>query len=451
MSEKHALSNPTSGTELPGAPPPNLRLPRVLFVSVNPFSQTSNNGKTFASFFEGYPVDSLAQLYFHREIPSSPVCENYFRITDEHLLHEIFRPWRVTGERVSSLSTSETPIPPSTHTVLKESRTARLLRQILWTQIRFNNPELLSWLDDFRPEVVFFCGGDAASLYPKTTFLADRYGASLVFYITDDYVLPFRSLNPAAQLSRAWTRRVFKRITARSDLVLTIGESMSMTYEREFGVVSTPIMNMISVPASKPASRGPRAGDSPLVLLYAGSLHSNRWRVLAKLADSIERLAAQGVPARLRIFGPEPTPEMRAAIHRPPHSEHGGLLTPAELEAAVAGADTLVHVESDDPASMTVTALSVSTKIPEYLASGRSVLAIGPPRLASIEYLASHEVAIVVDPGDEAGLDRAIESLAYEPGVHDSLVTRAFALARANHDGPKTRRLLWTRLEELVP
>jgi hypothetical protein len=40
------------------------RLPRVLFVSVNPFSATSNNGKTFASFFEGYPKASIAQLYF---------------------------------------------------------------------------------------------------------------------------------------------------------------------------------------------------------------------------------------------------------------------------------------------------------------------------------------------------------------------------------------------------
>ncbi len=97
------------------------RLPRVLFVSVNPFSQTSNNGKTFASFFEGYGTDALAQLYFHRELPSSPVCDNYFRITDEDLVHDLVRPWRVTGERVTARSSSTTPIPRRTHSPLRGS------------------------------------------------------------------------------------------------------------------------------------------------------------------------------------------------------------------------------------------------------------------------------------------------------------------------------------------
>jgi len=426
------------------------RLPRVLFVSVNPFSQTSNNGRTFASFFEGYGTDALAQLYFHRELPSSPVCDNYFRITDEDLVHDLVRPWRVTGERVTARSSSTTPIPRRTHSALKASRTARLLRQLLWTQVRFENPALLEWLDEFDPEVIFFCGGDAAALYPKVTSLADRFGARLAFYITDDYVLPLRTTNLAVRLQRRWTRRVFTHLTRRADLVLTIGPSMSSTYERELGLESVPVMNMVAVPPTQPEPRRCLTDGEPLTLLYAGSLHSNRWKVLGRVADSIERLAARGVEARLRVVGPEPTAKQLHAVHRPPYVEHGGLLTPGELGCAVAAADTVIHVEADDPESMAVTALSVSTKIPEYLASGRSLMAIGPRGLASIDYLYDHDVALVVAPGDPDGLDAAIESLAVRPELHRELAARAFALARANHDGPRTRQVLWDHLRGLV-
>lgn len=432
-----------------GTPPARGRLPRVLFVSVNPFSSTSNNGKTFASFFEGYPSDSLAQLYFHRELPSSTVCDSYFRITDEDLLKDLARPGRVTGERVSADSTSSTPIPQKAHTALKGSRTARLVRQLLWTRIRLDNPELLAWLEDFQPEVIFFCGGDASALYPKVSALAARFQAKLVFYITDDYVLPTRSANVSAQFVRWWTRCAFMRLTERADLVLTVGESMSATYEREFKIASVPVMNMVPVPPAQPAFRFPSDLSDTFTLLYAGSLHSNRWRVLASLAESIQLLVDRGIPIRMRVFGPEPTAEAREAVHRPPYSVHEGLLSPEDLSSVIAQAHTLVHVEADDPESMAVTTLSISTKIPEYLASGRSILAIGPSGLASIDYLSAHDAAIVLEPRDRTGLEQALELLALDPEMAHGLADRAFELARANHDGPRARRMLWERLEDL--
>ena len=424
-------------------------LPRVLFVSVNPFSATSNNGKTFASFFEGYPREALAQLYFHRELPTSPVCHRYFRVTDEQLLRSLPQPWRVSGERVTKTSPSTSPISERTHSALKSSRTARILRQLLWTAVRFDEPGLAAWLDEFQPEVVFFCGGDAAALYPKVSALAENYGARRVLYVTDDYVLRTQSRNPSVLLMRTWTRRVFTRFAREADLVLTIGEAMSRTYAREFGTDSVPVMNMVPIPSSRPRPRRAAIGE-PHDLLYAGSLHSNRWRVLRRVVDSCERLADRGIDVRLRIVGPEPAPEELSAVHRPPHGAHEGLLSPDELRRAMADADTLVHVESADPDSMAATILSVSTKIPEYLASGRSVLAIGPRGLASVDYLADHRAAVVVEPDDAEEIDRALTSLATQPELRDELAARGFDLAQRNHDGVRSRRMLWNRLREIA-
>jgi len=428
---------------------PDEPYPRVVFISINPFSQTSNNGKTFASFFEGYPREAIAQLYFHRELPSSPVTDNYFRITEEALLGNVFRPWRVQGERVGPTSTSTRRIPERAHTTLKGSPTARLLRQVLWTGLRLENSDLIGWLDEFRPEVLMFCGGNATALYPKVAALASRYSAKVVLYVTDDYVLPSRTPNVSARIARLWNRREFVRFARHADLVLTIGERMSATYVREFGVESVPVMNMVPVPSAPPAPRH-RASDETYTLMYAGSLHSNRWRVLEWLGGRIRVLADQGVRVRLKLYGPEPSPEALQAVHNPPYSAFLGLLSPAELAEQMDKAHALVHVEAADPASIEVTRLSVSTKIPEYLASGRSILAIGPGGVASIDYLAENGVAQVVHPGDAERLDEALLALVRDGAEARDQIGRAFKLAQKNHDGDRIRESLWRRLSEIA-
>ena len=60
-------------------------------------------------------------------------------------------------------------------------------------------------------------------------------------------------------------------------------------------------------------------------------------------------------------------------------------------------ADVLVHVESDDPEVLQNTRLSVSTKIPEYLSSGRLVLGFGPLNVASLALLKKYSLGVVVD------------------------------------------------------
>ena len=52
--------------------------PRVLVISNNSFSNTSNNGKTLASFFKDFSSENIAQLYFNKEVPDVEKFDNYF-------------------------------------------------------------------------------------------------------------------------------------------------------------------------------------------------------------------------------------------------------------------------------------------------------------------------------------------------------------------------------------
>jgi glycosyltransferase involved in cell wall biosynthesis len=299
--------------------------------------------------------------------------------------------------------------------------------------VTFDHPKVQAWLDEFAPEVIFFCGGNANYLYSKVHRLADRHGAKVVYYITDDYVLPVKTLNPVRVIDRAWTRRCFRAMCERSALVLTIGEKMSRTYEERFGVTSQTIMNLTDVASDLPASLPPSAG--PVTFSYVGSLHSNRWRVLVRLAAGIERLRDRGLDAELRIYSAEqPSPKVLALLEAASSTRHCGSLDPDGVRRVIQESDVLVHVEADDAKSKTVTRLSVSTKIPEYMAAGRPIFAVGPSDVASIEYLKETASAFVVDTASSSDLDDQLAQAIQDTAQRTARAEQAWLVARENHD-----------------
>ena len=70
---------------------PNVCLPKVLVIASTPFSQTKNNGKTLSSFFEGYDRSFVAQFSYSGGDCNETVCNNYFFLTKEHVLHLLVR------------------------------------------------------------------------------------------------------------------------------------------------------------------------------------------------------------------------------------------------------------------------------------------------------------------------------------------------------------------------
>ena len=66
------------------------------------------------------------------------------------------------------------------------------------------------------------------------------------------------------------------------------------------------------------------------------------------------------------------------------------------LKKAIKDSDVLLHVESDDNKNRQLTKLSISTKIPEYLMSGRFIVGFGPTEVASMRLLSENKIGIVI-------------------------------------------------------
>jgi hypothetical protein len=75
---------------------------RPLIISNNPFSKTSNNGKTLESIFDNQNFINISQLYFTSyQNPDYSFCDNYFRITDKDVLKNIYK--RKYGNKINNL------------------------------------------------------------------------------------------------------------------------------------------------------------------------------------------------------------------------------------------------------------------------------------------------------------------------------------------------------------
>lgn len=415
------------------------KYPRVLIITVNPLSTTSNNGKTYASFFQDYPKGKLAQLYFHREIPDSDVCENYYKISDEDIIGNFFGKSKVLGSEVYIEASEKRLIPQNINNSLKKSSLIRFVRSLLWRlSLNFNKEGVKDWLDKFNPDIIFFCGGNANYLYSKVLQLSKKYDSKLIYYITDDYLLPYFSLNIFKILNRIWTRNSFKKICSESSLVLTIGDKMTEVYKEKYGIESKKIMNLVETKKSEELKGEFRNND--LKFVYAGGLHSNRWKTLALIGESLRRINNQGFRGNLEIYSAiKPEGKIFDEINKDGFSKYCGSLNAEEVKDVLKSADVLIHVESFDDRSKEVTYLSVSTKIPEYMASGKCILAIGPKDVASIEYLKKTNSGFVVTTMDKQDIDNTIIELFKDVDKRESFVQQAYLTLKKNHDAEVIR------------
>jgi len=156
--------------------------------------------------------------------------------------------------------------------------------------------------------------------------------------------------------------------------------------------------------------------DEPLRMRYVGGLHLGRPDVVHTIAMALDGRTSHGRAWVLELFVPPADIEIARGLERNLVSvRYGGTLSPNQVAQTLVDADALAFVESPLANISRFTRLSVSTKVPQYLASGRPVLVVGPEDQGSVKTLVRSGAAHFAGDGhDRVALDRALS------GVEDS-------------------------------
>lgn len=287
--------------------------------------------------------------------------------------------------------------------------------------------DIVARIDAFAPEVIVYRPvPNAPELHDVAMATIKRLGVPLISWIMDDWPAELAQRDPQ-QFSRLG--KDFVDLLNRSVLRLSICDAMSVAFKERYGVDFVALANGID-PGHWPRPRTRPPGT--FKVRYAGSLARNM--VLSSVltcAQAVEKLARQGVDVRFEI-------KARPIWAREIRAELAGFtavelieanFSPSEYREWLSEGDLLLIAYNFEEESQEYTRYSLANKMPECLASGAPVLAVGPDTVATIAYLSDWQVASVVNTPDLDEVGRVIRDLMSSPFKRLDLAERAQAHA----------------------
>lgn len=366
---------------------------KILVIAHNSFSDVLNNGKTLESLFKNFEKDQIAQLFFsENEIPDFNFCNNYYKITDIDVFKSIFKNKNLCGKQIIQSTEYKIMDQRKNGLLLKSFNFAKkysdkivLFRDYLWKFNSWKSKGLYTWIENFKPNAIFYVGGDSGFSHEIAVFLSNRYNIPLSIYFTDDYLIFPKNRNIFDFLQRKRMKKFYNKTVSKSELSYAIGDSMAEEYTNFFNKKFLPIMNSIENVSYHPYIQK----NNKIIISYFGGLHLNRWKMLIKFAEATSN-------AQVNIYSIANPEKDVLEKFKKAGIQFKGSVSGNDLQNAILASDVLLHVESDDDYNRLLTKLSISTKIPEYLISGRLVIGFGPTDVASMKILSSNNIGIVL-------------------------------------------------------
>ncbi|MBQ2932566.1 MAG: hypothetical protein IJE62_07010 [Clostridia bacterium] len=421
---------------------------KVLVVSHNVFSFSSNMGRTLANFFKSFPCEDIAQLYFHTQVPTTDICKNYFRITDFDILK---KKKSETGKRLSEadirkdLKTERVDegVEAQIYQFGRKRRPWMYIgRNILWGLGKWKNDRMEEWIDEFDPDIVFFASGDYTFAYKIAMWVSGYKKIPIVTYVCDDfYFLKRKSMSPLYYINRFDFKRTMKKLFKEHKETVMICDELSRDYKKEFGINPTTVMTVSDLTGKE--LEEVKANDN-IKISYIGNLGYNRHLALAEVGRTLKDL--YGGRVMIDLYSTERRPRIVKHLTEENGIAFHGAISAAEVKEVIKKTDILMHIESMDKKNRNKVRYSVSTKIADSLASGKCLFAYGPGEVASMQHLIRNECAIVATSEEE--LKKALKIAFEDSEKRKSVCQNAVKTAEKYHFGETNDAMFKAVLEK---
>ena len=175
-------------------------------------------------------------------------------------------------------------------------------------------------------------------------------------------------------------------------------------------------------------------------MVYTGKLIIGRWLSLAKIAETLGDINKNGTKIELDIYTTDVlTAEQEKALNRNGCSVKGAL-TLDEVQEVQKQADILVFVESLEEEFKYTARLSFSTKITDYLKSGKCIFAVGDKEIAPIDYFNRYDSAITATSYEEIG--EKLKILVDDVNLISEYSKKAYDCGKEHHNIELTHKTL---------
>lgn len=413
----------------------NVNYPNVLIINSQSMLEDNATGITLRSLWGAWPKDKLLEIYEDekKSVENTLLLSRKKMPDDDFLLKKVMR--GVIGNRINSSFKKNTLQVQNTKKIPFKSK----LRQAfvcLWNMspVKIDNDTLRA-IEEFSPDVIYTLGSTVTVLN-LCKKVAKKRNISVVVHYMDNWpeYLQWDS-NPLLFFYKHKLKLSLKRVLKRSKVGICISESMADRYSSVFGIRHSVLMNSVNI--DNCIIRAKQYSEKK-VFVYAGGLHLNRWMALKEIAECL--MYDNGF---LKIYTSDENRNNYEKFFVGLPVEFCELVNHEHINEIYEKADILVHAETNDPLMHGFFKYSISTKIPEYLATGKPVLFYGPKDLGLYSYLSDNRVAVCASNISE--LKYLIKKVCMNEIDYD-MSNRALMLVKKNHNINIAREVLRTTM-----
>lgn len=427
----------------------NTKNTKILVITVSAWNSRVGSN-TWSTLVEQYGRENVANICIREETPDSPVCSRYFVISENRVLKSILKRGIKTGGEVQpSLDKSEDNHDLKAHNEryrkMKKRRSYTMLmaREIVWWLGKWHTNELDEFLDSFKPDIILHSMEGYIHLNRIINYCIKRTGAAAVGYIWDDNFTYKQSKNLGYKIYRFFQRRSLKKLARVTKDFFAISNMTKREADAFFGIdckILTKPLN--GIPAVE-------FGEirKPIKILYTGNLGIGRDRSLLRVVNAIRERFAED-------FSIDVYTQTHLDDESKKELEQGGVckihapIPQSEVLEKQKEADILLFLEDIDGKNAHTARLSFSTKITDYLSSGRCILAVGCADTAPMQYFLEAGAAAVATSDRE--ISERLAEISDDPKALKAYAEKARETGIKNHSKEKVLGTFSDTINSLV-
>ena len=425
--------------------------PRVLIVQTTPYS-TNSSSRSLDSYFHFWERDRVRQVFSRNWKPQKGHCGELFQITDSDLLKcwfhrkknigNIYRYEDLDEQGKSQVMEDNDLVSKSYKLGRMHTPTIELLRSLLWRKKYWCSDKLINWLDDYKPEIVFYNFTNNMFLPRIALFVSKRYDIPIVTAIGDDYYFnDRRSLSPAYHLFRKKYKKLTEQVFRRKGSAVYVCDKIRDKYNETFELNGETVYFNSTVERK---AFTPIDTNNPQIA-YFGNIRLGRNKALIHIADALSQIDSKYM---LKVFSNETEESVYRELKNHSNIIWAGSVPYSEVIDQMRTCDIYVIAEGFGEEDIIFTRYSLSTKAADGLASGCSVFAYGPKESGLIDYLINSEAAIVCTDFNE--IEQSLRSLLYNIELQHDKYLKSQEISKINHSVDGSTRVFEDVLERVM-
>ena len=413
-------------------------LPKVLVVTINAWKD--NTGiNTLINFFRHWDTDRVAQIYTRSELPATNVCNEFFQISENAVVKSVLKRNINTGRRVNNCfeRVDEKDVNNSEekkkYSFFRKHRSEffEFCREAAWRMGKWKTKELNEFLDNCDADILFMPIYAYSYMGNLQSYIIERLNKPVITYIADDvYFYKQIKGNPMFYINRYFQRRAVKRVMKHNRKLFVIAPKLKKVFDKEFSTDSSILAKGIDFSKFMFEEK---SINNPIRLVYTGKTNIGRWKSLAMIGRAIKKINANDKKMELFIYTKEElTDKVKSALNIEGASRVMGGISMDEVMKVQKEADIVVFAECLEKKYKDIAWLSFSTKLTDYMANGKCILAVGADDIAPIEYLKENDAALTASSENE--IYNILKNITNNPKIINEYAKAAYECGVRNHD-----------------